>query len=428
MTDNDDIPLSRRSLLAGLGTVGLASAGAGFGTTALFTDTEPLDGNALAAGSLNLSVEASVVGSSDGFPGVHFDPRDVVDGAAVSLAVDDVKPGDWFVVCFDLRVDGNPGYLRVSTADLSNHEGANPEPETDVDPPGDLGDALLVSAWREFGASVGDRHDLSGLAAATNRGDPSANGTGYAEPDEDGVTPSGAEYTTLNEAHATYGTGVTLTDGSGDPLVVGGGDTASWCVLFELPAAVGNEVQGDEVGFTLSFGTEQVRNNPTPFGHDVDLHTGTADWRVRAPGESAFVPAERVTAVPDAWDTADCAAWIDTPGDDGPDGLASDPVGVYEYAVDFEAASDDCTLEIEVFGADNPVGFYLDEVAAETRIGGATESRPFDDLADNPAISAPLSAGSHTLIALVENETGSGDGTTNPSGLLVCGRVDCPEV
>ena len=53
MADNDNIDsigLSRRTVLAGLGAVGVASAGAGLGTTAYFNDTESFEGNQLTAG------------------------------------------------------------------------------------------------------------------------------------------------------------------------------------------------------------------------------------------------------------------------------------------------------------------------------------------------------------------------------------------
>ena len=56
MTD-DRLNISRRTLLAGLGTVGVASAGAGLGTTAYFNDTESFEGNSLTAGELNLRLD-----------------------------------------------------------------------------------------------------------------------------------------------------------------------------------------------------------------------------------------------------------------------------------------------------------------------------------------------------------------------------------
>jgi predicted ribosomally synthesized peptide with SipW-like signal peptide len=54
-----DIQLSRRQVLAGLGTIGIASAGAGLGTTAFFSDEESLDGS-LEAGRLDLLLDYRV--------------------------------------------------------------------------------------------------------------------------------------------------------------------------------------------------------------------------------------------------------------------------------------------------------------------------------------------------------------------------------
>ncbi|MFT4931508.1 MAG: putative ribosomally synthesized peptide with SipW-like signal peptide [Natronomonas sp.] len=58
MTDNNgNIELSRRKVLAGLGTIGLASAGAGLGTSAYFSDVETFSNNSLVAGSLDMKVD-----------------------------------------------------------------------------------------------------------------------------------------------------------------------------------------------------------------------------------------------------------------------------------------------------------------------------------------------------------------------------------
>ncbi len=48
--------VSRRGVLLGIGTVGLAAAGAGVGTTAYFSDTESFAGNSLRAGEFDLRV------------------------------------------------------------------------------------------------------------------------------------------------------------------------------------------------------------------------------------------------------------------------------------------------------------------------------------------------------------------------------------
>ncbi len=58
MTDtNDNLGLSRRTLLGGLGAIGVASVGAGLGTTAYFSDGESFSGNAITAGTLAIKVD-----------------------------------------------------------------------------------------------------------------------------------------------------------------------------------------------------------------------------------------------------------------------------------------------------------------------------------------------------------------------------------
>ncbi|MFB6109223.1 MAG: SipW-dependent-type signal peptide-containing protein [Haloplanus sp.] len=54
---NDDFELSRRKALAALGTIGVASAGAGLGTSAYFSDQETFQNNRLVAGELDLKMD-----------------------------------------------------------------------------------------------------------------------------------------------------------------------------------------------------------------------------------------------------------------------------------------------------------------------------------------------------------------------------------
>jgi predicted ribosomally synthesized peptide with SipW-like signal peptide len=56
MSDNTNLRVSRRKVLAGLGTIGIASAGAGLGTTAFFSDDETVEA-ALEAGRLDLLMD-----------------------------------------------------------------------------------------------------------------------------------------------------------------------------------------------------------------------------------------------------------------------------------------------------------------------------------------------------------------------------------
>ncbi|SDM61786.1 SipW-cognate class signal peptide [Halogranum gelatinilyticum] len=56
MSNDKSFRISRRSVLAGLGTIGVASAGAGLGTTAFFSDTESVEAS-IEAGRLDLLVD-----------------------------------------------------------------------------------------------------------------------------------------------------------------------------------------------------------------------------------------------------------------------------------------------------------------------------------------------------------------------------------
>ena len=57
MAHDNKIELSRRTILGGLGTIGVAAAGAGLGTSAYFSDDETFENNVLSAGSLDLKVD-----------------------------------------------------------------------------------------------------------------------------------------------------------------------------------------------------------------------------------------------------------------------------------------------------------------------------------------------------------------------------------
>ncbi|SDG02745.1 SipW-cognate class signal peptide [Halorubrum xinjiangense] len=207
MADNkkfDTIGLSRRKMLAGLGAVGIASAGAGLGTTAYFNDTESFEGNQLTAGQLDLLVDWQQTydfGEGDTFVSAHPDHDgdgeqsvdidgevftysdfpdesdedsnganlpvldcdnipplseayfnvDPVTGEEMETLVQfsDVKPGDSGEITFSLHLCDNPGYIWMQAGNVSESGGAFTEPESLVDPEnlGDLGDAIEARLW-----------------------------------------------------------------------------------------------------------------------------------------------------------------------------------------------------------------------------------------------------------------------------------------
>jgi predicted ribosomally synthesized peptide with SipW-like signal peptide len=201
----DDIEISRRKLLGGLGAVGLASAGAGMGTAALFSDEESFEGNTLTAGTLDLQVDweehyyngnadppnGETIGSLqlvDGPGGVGSgevglpDPADPIvavasedldafmdasrtdsvggpesDPPAGVIDLSDVKPGDFGEVTYSYHLTGNPGYVQLEAevtedaengvnepeASASGEDGTQSSPGTD----GELGEKIQAALW-----------------------------------------------------------------------------------------------------------------------------------------------------------------------------------------------------------------------------------------------------------------------------------------
>lgn len=275
--------LSRRKMVAGLGVVGLASAGAGVGTSAFFSDQESFENNTLTAGTLDMSVTANIVAADDYWTGQGaLDLSETADGDVVSgIQVDDVKPGDWAVICFDIEVGDNPGYVQVRTEEFVENGGANPEPEQDVegdtDNDADLGEFLLTTVWQNYDETSGDKTGLSTLDPVFNNASDDLN-ISYGSPDVDGVVDGVTHYTNAREANGVLENGYLIKDDNGDLLPIN--DQAnegvySFCLLLEIPFQVGNVIQGDSISFDLVFETEQVRHNEDPFNNTVPVNNST---------------------------------------------------------------------------------------------------------------------------------------------------------
>ena len=203
MTD-EPYTISRRSVLAGLGTIGIASAGAGLGTTAFFSDEESVSAS-LEAGRLDLKLDyrATYVpgnratpfdsvgivpdtdidgdGSDDRYlldqvPDLRYDSGELagrplseqdwgdavkplgcddasfVDGAeGVLFALDDVKPKDEGEFTISLHHCDNPAYLWLRGEATAEDENVAYEPEItagdDEGAVGELADYLYVEAF-----------------------------------------------------------------------------------------------------------------------------------------------------------------------------------------------------------------------------------------------------------------------------------------
>ncbi|WP_336001249.1 vWA domain-containing protein [Halorientalis halophila] len=219
MTDDKQLyDLSRRKVLAGLGGIGLASAGAGLGTSAFFSDTEAFENNQLVAGELDLLVdwqqhyrmngettfvnahpdhdgdgEQSIPADNDAGQLKYSDFLDEDDPegngrnlpmlgcenipplSEASFGTDpttgteqeslvqlgDVKPGDSGEITFSLHLCDNPGYVWMQADNVTESEGVDTDPELAVDESdgGDLADAIEATLW--YDADCDNVHDAA---------------------------------------------------------------------------------------------------------------------------------------------------------------------------------------------------------------------------------------------------------------------------
>ena len=246
--DKQLVNLSRRQMLAGMGVVGLASAGAGLGSSALFSDRESFENNELVAGTLDLSVHYEA--TYNGGPAMNLapSPAGVVNGdAGLFYTLTDVKPGDTGSVEFCFELNTNPAYLWVRTTQTGDAENGQTEPElgaegVDSDGLGELDDAIIASAFYcdetgtpVTGGEVATAVPLSALLTQLAGGIPlNADGSDTAPGSQAAYPPSSAPGET---------TGPCL------------------CIEWELPASVGNEVQSDGLAFDIEFAAVQARHN-----------------------------------------------------------------------------------------------------------------------------------------------------------------------
>lgn len=273
MTDHT-IDLSRRKILAGIGAVGAAGAGAGLGTSALFSDEETFENSVLAAGELDLIVEYASYWDQGRAGGGQL--RGTQDGnGAVSAELTDVKPGDSGLLAFCPRVVDNSAFLWLCGAITENDENGytEPEPETsadgDVNDPGDEEGAGELPEHIEVAVSY---CELDDDIADDDDDDPDNDGFGPDDVEDSTEVWTGtfAEFIAAAENGLAIDGGSSTGAGDGFPdhgtqdCYAGTADDAEnacLCIEWEVPTEVGNAIQSDALAFDLSFRAEQCRNN-----------------------------------------------------------------------------------------------------------------------------------------------------------------------
>lgn len=258
---DEKFELSRRKALIGAGTVGIASAGAGLGTTAYFSDQEEFTGNEIQAGEFGMQAD-NFVGDVDqdgiGQDELTFEADD--DSLIVNSGFNfgDLKPGDTIRLYWWFCIDSNPGYLAVAGSSTD---------ENGVD----AGNVSLDDLW-----DIDDEDDLSTIgeeAEATLEVWGSND-----DQEKDSADPlSTVDYDSLNDLLSSVNDGLLVDDDDADPLRVGPDEVWQYvliCVKIHIPTSVGNEIQGAVTTADLTFYAEQARHNVAAdvVGRAVDAH------------------------------------------------------------------------------------------------------------------------------------------------------------
>jgi predicted ribosomally synthesized peptide with SipW-like signal peptide len=255
--------LTRRRILGGIGTIGVAGAAAGLGTSAYFSDEESFEDNTLTAGELDLFVDYWTGANSEAIDGGTTGSGQNDGGVSAQYVLNDVKPGDSGKLVFCPKIVDNPAWLWAGSSGFTQFENGLTEPETEVDDTtgegnGELADNIQVTvAYCEPSVDDPDSPDdfdtvreldnpedytLTDLLLELQTGylldGREENDSGEWVPTDDGAYPASPD-----------------SDTQTGPCI---------CIDWNVPTTVGNVIQSDSVEFDIGFTAQQSRHNETP--------------------------------------------------------------------------------------------------------------------------------------------------------------------
>jgi len=261
----DSPKLTRRRLLAGIGTVGAGLGVVGTGTMALLSDEESSENNSVTAGTLDL--ELDWVKYYHGRES-RTDVQRPTNDPGPMFEIEDLKPGDCGGGVVSIHVEEAPAHIWGAIDVTENAEHGLEEPERgahgeDGTPVGDLASELRTvvkpHGYLPGGSDLMEREREQFVREHCSDGDDFDESDCYyigsfrrlAEAADDGYLLDG---------------GLDAFDGEEQSFPAGSIYLIN--LHWWLPESVGNEIQGDELTFSLSFGAVQSRHVDTPENHN----------------------------------------------------------------------------------------------------------------------------------------------------------------
>jgi|GEM_PF-543036 len=270
---DDKFELSRRKILGATAAVGVAGAGAGVGTSALFSDEESFEDNQIQAGELDLFIDYTTSVDQDGVE-TGGTPEDgspntgtIQGGESGQYQIADVKPGDSGFLAFCPKIVDNKGWLFVGSAEgVTDYENGQTEPEEDVDPSG--GGSLGSSQSGQGAGELSEAIQVDVKYCEPNTDDPQGPDDydtihEFNNPDDYTLADLFKELESgfLLDGEPNGASGTQEYPSSPDQNTQSG---PCLCINWEVPIEVGNEIQSDSVEFDITFAARQWRNNPDP--------------------------------------------------------------------------------------------------------------------------------------------------------------------
>ena len=254
---SDNMELSRRKILGGVGAVGAAGAAAGLGTTALFSDEESFENNSITAGTLDLKigweehyfngkrntdfttdsgvsagdvgyVSGSAAGGRTTLPLAASNPQ---NGAAVSVPDQSTALSFLDVTEVDQYPDGTNTYDEVTDSNACDilPDGSDQSPviiDLDDVKPGDFGEITFSFALCDNPGYLWAQGDLQSA---------SENGTTEPEADSPNETSGTVELLDAAQAALWYDNGDNLQSGGS----AGGGGANDVVIVLDDSGSVG---------------------------------------------------------------------------------------------------------------------------------------------------------------------------------------------
>lgn len=233
--------------------IGIAATMLGSGTLSYFSDSEIAVGNTFSAGTIDLKVDVESThmqwwpchGTIHVEQPICFEEKDLVAGDKI-FNWSDIKPGDFGEATISIHVYDNDAWFWMRFTNIVNE--------------GTLAENINVTLWKDEGVHDGFGNDPIEFTPGDLRCEPNGGeGDNIWQEQYEPLIFQGTLAELFTECNPLF---------TQIHMIACITYYVGWA--WEVPAEVGNEIQGDSVTFDIEFYAQQYRNNEFPTDPWVD--------------------------------------------------------------------------------------------------------------------------------------------------------------